>query len=136
MSGSAASTRLVKKVVVAYDLHALPASLMQSFILLRAKLARAGFKIEVGLSPLSRLPPDIDVLFVPAGLVEAARRAAPEVQVIAMTASTAQQPAYNEFVEQLQAGREMTAQRAEDAPDPVGSRGGKIVRYRGNRRVG
>lgn len=82
------------------------------------------------------LPPDIDVLFVPVGLVEAALQVAPAVRGTTLTASTSQLPAYNEFVQQLKAGEVLYAQRVMDAPDPWGSRGGINVRYKGNVRIG
>lgn len=135
MAEDPAPARLIKKVAVGYSLNALPASLMQSFTLLRTKLARAGFKIEVVLCLLSQLPPDTDVLFVPAELVEAAHQVAPETRVVPLTASSAQQPAYNEFVQQLEAGEEIYAQRVEAEEDPSGSRRGTVVRYRGYTRL-
>lgn len=129
------TARLVKKVVVGYMLPSLPPFLMRSFILLRSKLARAGFRVEVVLRPIIQLPPDTDLLFVPVELVQTARQAVPEVQVVPLTARTAQQPAYEVLLKQLQAGQELYALRVEVGEDPSGSRGGSIVRYRGYTRI-
>lgn len=125
------SARLVKKIVVGYDVNILPLSLIRSFTRLRGRLARAGFKIEAVLRPISRLPLDTDILFVPAELMEVARQAAPEtLYVLAI-----QQSAYNELVKQLEEGGEIYALRAEDSADQSGSQGGSIVRYRGYTRI-
>lgn len=131
MTEQSNSARLVKKVVVGFDVNILPLSLIRSFARLRGRLARAGFKIEVVLRPISRLPLDTDILFVPAELMEVARQAAPEtLYVLAI-----HQSAYNELVKQLEEGGEIYALRAEDSADQSGSRGGTIVRYRGYTRI-
>jgi hypothetical protein len=124
-------TRLVKKVVIGYKLPAMPSFLMQGLLLLRSKLARSGFQVEVALYPLTQLPPDTDILFVPVELVDTAGQvASPQTQVVPLTAATAQQPAYNELLEQLKAGQELYALvREESEPDEA------VVRYRGYTRL-
>ena len=64
--------RLIKKVAVGYDLTAMPPAIIRCFTMLRSKLERAGYAIEVGMRPVTALPPDLDVLFVSAELAERA----------------------------------------------------------------
>jgi hypothetical protein len=136
MAEQTSTPKLLKKIVLGYELPALPTFLMRSFMLLRSKLGRAGFQIEVVLRPLNQLPPDTDLLFVPTGLVEAARQAAPPTAwVVPLTASTAQQPAYDELLKQLEAGQVIYALRVEAGEHQSGSRPGTIVRYRGYTRL-
>ena len=131
MTEGPAPARLIKKVVIGYDLKALPPSLIRCLTLLRGKLARRRYKIEVVLRPLSQLPQDIDVLFVPAGLLEAARPAAPGAAWVApLNAATTQQAVFDELLQKLEAGQEMYALPVEEAAGHV------IVRYRGNERIG
>ena len=137
MSEEPAPARMIKKVVIGYDLMALPPSLIRSLTLLRGKLARKRFRIEVILSPVTKLPTDIDVLFVPEGLLEAARQSAPQAAWVApLNAATTQQPVFDELVQRLEAGQEMVAQMIDDAAASSGAQGGVIVRYRGNERIG
>ena len=132
MTEESPPARLVSKIVIGYDLSALPPSLIRSFTLLRGRLARKRFKIEVVLRPLSQLPPDTDVLFVPAELVQAAHQVAPaEARVMPLNASTSRQPAYDELTRLLEAGQEMYALPVEEQ-----SGRGVIVHYRGNERIG
>lgn len=135
MTKPASTARLVKKVVIGYKLPALPTFLMRSFILLRNKLARAGFRVEVIISPLDQLPPNTDLLFVPTELIEAANQVAPEAWVIPLTASTAQQPAYDDLMKQLEAGQTLYALRVEDGEAQLRPEDRMIVRYRGYRRL-
>jgi hypothetical protein len=136
MAEQTSMPKLLKKIVLGYELPALPTFLMRSFMLLRSKLGRAGFQIEVVLRPLNQLPPDTDLLFVPTGLVEAARQVAPPTaRVVPLTASTAQQPAYDELLKQLEAGQGIYALRVEAEEHQPGSRPGTIVRYRGYTRL-
>ncbi len=132
MTEGLAPARLVKKVVIAYDLKALPPSLIRSLRLLRGKLARKRYKIEVVLRPLSQLPPDTDVLFAPAELLAAAQQAAPEAAWVApLDAAATQQAVFDELLQRLAAGQEMYALPVEEQPGR-----GVIVRYRGNERIG
>lgn len=124
--------RLVKRVVIGYQLPSMPSFLMQGLLLLRNKLARAGFQVEVALCPLSQLSPDTDLLFVPAELVDPARQVvSPEIQVIPLTATRAQQPAYNELLARLKAGQELYALPIE----PSAPADQTTVRYRGYTRL-
>jgi hypothetical protein len=123
--------RLVKKIVIGYQLPTMPSFLIQGLLLLRSKLARAGFQVEVALCPLNQLPADTNILFVPVELVDLAGQAASQqTQVIPLTATTAQQPAYNELLERLKVGQELyAAVRAESESE------GDIIRYRGYTRI-
>ena len=132
MTEESPPARLVKKVVIGYDLNALPPSLIRSFTLLRKMLARKRFMIEVVLRPLSQLPPDTDVLFVPGELLEAAQQAASEAAWVApLDAAKTHQVVFDELVQRLEVGQEMYAL-------PVEEQSGRsvIVRYRGNQRIG
>ncbi len=129
----APAPRLVKKVVVAYELKALPLSLIQSFNVLRRKVERAGYQVEVALRPLTDLPPEVDVLFVAEELMESARSIAPEVRLAPLNAAVIHQPAYDDFLEKLNAGQELYATRP--AAEPTGAPQKVVVRYRGNERI-
>jgi mannitol-specific phosphotransferase system IIBC component len=131
----APTPRLVKKVVVAYDLNALPPTLIRNFSVLRRKLERAGFKVEVVLRPLTQLPPEADVLFVPDALVEAAQAAAPGARVMPLALSAPHPPAFDDLVQQLNAGQELYALRVEEGSDQPDTPRRVIVRYRGHERL-
>ena len=128
--------RLIKKIAVAYDLKALPLILIQSYNVLRRRIERAGFRIEVILRPLTGLPPEVEVVFVPEERVEAARQAAPEARLMLLVTGTTHQPAYDELLQQLNAGQEIYALRQEGETDQEGRPRRVIVRYRGNERIG
>lgn len=130
------SAKLVEKIVVGYAVHSLPSVLVRSFTLLRGKLARAGFKIEVDLCPLTQLPAGTDLLLVLGELEETAREAAPPgVRVVPLIASTAHQPAYDELVTQLREGRKIYAFPAEAEDEYAEAERGDVVRYRGYMRI-
>jgi hypothetical protein len=100
--------------------------------LLRGKLARKRYKVEVILCPLSQFPADTDVLFVPGELLEAAQQAASEAAWVApLDAAKTHQVVFDELVQRLEAGQGMYALSVDEQ-----SRGGVIVRYRGNQRIG
>ena len=104
---------------------------MQGLLLLRNKLSRAGFQVEVILCPLNQLPPDTDILFVPVDLVDLAGQVvSPQTQVIPLTVATAQQPAYSELLERLKAGQELYALCREGSGSDVA-----VIRYRGYTRL-
>jgi mannitol-specific phosphotransferase system IIBC component len=127
--------RLVKKVAVAYDLNALPPALIRSHSILRRKLERAGFRIEVVMRPLSQLPPAVDVLFVADELVESARQILPEAQVMLLDLSQVHQPAFDELLQQLNSGQALYALRVEEGDDQTGASRRVVVRYRGNEKL-
>lgn len=131
----ASTPRLVKKVVVGYDLNALPPALIRSFSVLRRRLERAGYEIEVVMRPLAELPPDVDVLFVPDQLVETAQHVAPGAQVMPLALSAPYQPAFDELLQQLNSGQELYALRVEKGSDQPDGPRRVIVRYRGNERL-
>ena len=132
------SARLVKKIVVAYELSALPPALIRSFVVLRRKVERAGFKIKVLMSPLSQLPPDIDVLFVPAEMQQVAQQAAPEVTcVLPFDATASHQAIFDKLLQQLQTGNEFYALCLEEKgdQDDAGEQRGIMMRYRGHEKI-
>lgn len=131
--------REIKKVVVSYDLVSLPPTLIRSFTLLRGKLARKRFRVDVALCPLNRLSDEIDVLFVPDALLEEAQKAVPEAARIApIDIKKTRQIAFDELLADLEEGTEIYAQRVDNAggQESKGPRGGVVVRYRGNERIG
>lgn len=130
--------REVKRIVIGYDLKSLPPALFRSFNLLRGKLARRRLRVEVLIRPISKLPPDTDVLFVPAELLEQAQQIAPYAARIGLLdPRKTYQKVFDEFLKDLEAGAEIYALRVDEAGDleRTGARGGVIVRYRGNERV-
>jgi len=107
----------------------------------------------VELLPLTGLPSDTDLLFVPEALADAARQAAPEACVVGVDERPAPE-VFQTLVDQLRAGVELTAASDETAdagadaappaepaagseqprPPPAPPRG-KVVRYRGWERI-
>lgn len=135
---AASSPRLVKKIVVTYELSALPPALIRSFSLLRRKLERAGFKIDVLMRPLSQLPPDTDVLFVPIDMQEVAQQAASEgMYLLPFDITTSHQPVFDTLLQQLQTGTEFYALLAEKKRDrdDSGEPRGIMMRYRGHEKI-
>jgi mannitol-specific phosphotransferase system IIBC component len=136
MDDQAAPTpRLVKKAAVAYDLNALPPALIRSYSVLRRKLERAGFRIEVVMRPLGQLPPDVDVLFVADELVESARQTSPEAQVMPLHLTQVHQPAFDELLQHLNSGQALYALRVEEESEQTDASRRVIVRYRGNEKL-
>jgi hypothetical protein len=128
--------RLVKKIVVGYELKAFPPALIRSYLVLRRKLEKAGYAFEAAMRPLNELPPEVDVLFVAQELMEAAQRALPGAVVMPLVPNTAYQPAFDELLARLEAGTALYAQRAAPAEgDEAGAARSTILRYRGNDRV-
>lgn len=135
MDDQVPTPRLVKKAAVAYDLNALPPALIRSYSILRRKLERAGFRIEVVMRPLSQLPPDVDVLFVADELVESARQILPEAQVMLLDLAQVHQPAFDELLQQLNSGQALYALRVEEGSDQADASRRVVVRYRGNEKL-
>lgn len=135
MDDQVPTPRLVKKAAVAYDLNALPPALIRSYSILRRKLERAGFRIEVVMRPLSQLPPDVDVLFVADELVESARQILPEAQVMLLDLAQVHQPAFDELLQQLNSGQALYALRVEEGDDQADASRRVVVRYRGNEKL-
>lgn len=127
--------RLVQSVVVGYDLNALPPALIRAFMVLRRKVERAGFQVEVSLRALPDLPPELDVLFVAGELVAAAQQRRPGVEVRGLDLGAGHQPAFDQFVDQLQAGQTHRALPRLSGDAQPASAQRVTVRYRGNSRL-
>jgi hypothetical protein len=145
--------RVVRRIVWGYEVGVLPVPWLMGSKRLKAALERAGFAIRVDLLPLTGLPPDTDLLFVPDALADAARRAAPDAHVVCVDERPGPE-VFQTLVDQLRAGVDLTvasdeaADAAEDAappaepalgsdqprPPPAPPRG-KVVRYRGWERI-
>ncbi len=67
---------------------------------MRNRIAQAGLDIDVKLSGLTDLPPDVHTLFVPAELEAAARQSAPAARVVAL-AEMINTPIYDELVQEF-----------------------------------
>jgi mannitol-specific phosphotransferase system IIBC component len=126
---------LVKKVAVTYDLSALPPSLILSFNVLRRKLERSGYEIEVVLRPLNGLPPDVDLVFVPEEMQAAAQQAVPGARLMPLVPDASHQPAYDELLQHLEAGQEMCASRRQEGDNATEATRRVIMRYRGHERI-
>jgi hypothetical protein len=134
-----AEPRLVQRVVWGYEVGVLPVPWLMGFKRLKATLERAGFAIRVDLLPLSSLPADVDLLFVPDELAEAAREAAPDARVVALEGRP-ESAVFQTLVDQLRAGTELRAPlvpppAGEEAGAPADAPRGTIVRYRGWERI-
>jgi hypothetical protein len=127
--------RLIKKVAVGYDLTAMPPAIIRCFTLLRSKLERAGYAIEVGMRPVTDLPPDLDVLFVSAELAERARKALPALEIKLLHLQSGQQVAFDEFMRELETGQKHGARPAPPGEGQSDSPRREIQRYRGHERI-
>jgi hypothetical protein len=87
------------------------------------------------LRPLKDLSPDVDMVFIPEGMLGAARRFVAEDRIMSLVPGASYQPAFDEFLQQLEAGQELSAPRAADEAAPPGGKRRVIVRYRGSQRI-
>ncbi len=149
----AVGPRVVRRIAWGYEVGVLPVPWLMGYKRLRAVIERAGFAIRVDLLPLTGLPPDTDLLFVPDALDDAARQAAPEARVVCVGERPTPE-VFQTLVDQLRAGVELTVASGETAdaeadsapplepapgterpePPPAPLRG-KVVRYRGWERI-
>jgi hypothetical protein len=129
------SPRQVNKVAVGYDLTALPPAIIRCFTVLRSKLERAGYSIQVGLRPLNDLPPDLDVLFISGELEARARQARPEVEIKLLHLHTGHQVAFDELLHELDTGQKLGARPAPPDEGQADSPRREIQRYRGHERI-
>jgi hypothetical protein len=125
------SARVIRRVVCGYRVESLPGAWLQTWRRLDRLLQRSGFRVKATLAPLEELPDDTDVLVVPPELREAARAAAPPGTPLLVTTPGAAPAAFADLLKRLEAGTEMTAERA----DPAEPAGPKIVTYRGATRL-
>ncbi|HZU07482.1 MAG TPA: hypothetical protein VFB73_16075 [Chloroflexota bacterium] len=126
--------RVVRRIVWGYRVGELPVPWLMGYKRLKATLERAGFAIRVELLPLTELPPDVDLLFVPSELAEMARAAAPAARVIAL-AGRPEPAVFQALVDQLRAGTELAAPSPPEAAQPPTAPRGVVVRYRGRMRI-
>jgi hypothetical protein len=89
-----------KQVVFGFTLDVFPGMLIVGYNQFKRKAAEAGLQAQVRLMNLSDVPADVDVLFVPPELAEAARRAAPHSRVEALD-NYLNHPSYNGLIEAL-----------------------------------
>jgi hypothetical protein len=92
--------RCVKTIVFGYTLDVFPGPLIIGYNQLKHKIEEAALGVSVKMLPLSDLPAEVDYLFVPLELAEAARQAAPHSRVEALD-SFLNHPSYNTVVEEL-----------------------------------
>jgi hypothetical protein len=123
--------RLVRRIVCAYRLGVLPGDWLQTWRRLDRLLDRSGFKVKVVLEPLEDLPGDVDILVVSPDLRDAAKAAIqPDVPLL-VTSPTSAADDFADLVRRLEAGSELTAERADpSAPDAP-----NVVTYRGSLRL-
>lgn len=123
--------RLVRRIVFGYSYDAFPGLLIVACNQLKRKLERAGFAVKIGTEPLSSLPDDTDIVFVPQELEREARQAAPQCRIEVLD-ELLNHPSYNELVDQIVDGSEWTAA---SAPPPADPSAGTIQTYRGSLRI-
>ncbi len=87
--------------------------------------------MKASLEPLEALPADTDILVVPPELRDAAREAAPPGVPLLITPPEAAPDAFAGLIRRLDAGTDLTAERA----DPAEQAGPNIVTYRGSTRL-
>ena len=112
---AAKAPRVVRRVVVSYQLGWLPGDWLQTWRRLDRVFARANLKVKATLAPLEDLPTDTDILVVPPELREAARGAVAPGTPILVTPASAAAGAFTDLVNRLEAGGDFTAERFEPA---------------------
>jgi hypothetical protein len=122
------TAKLIRSIGFGYALDFMPAPFLVGYNQLRRKMERAGLEVDVSLVPLSDLPPDLDVLFVPAQLLDTARQVAPHTWIISLD-SYLNHPSYTELVARLNDGSEIYALRIQDMAPQTGN---PVLRYIGN----
>jgi mannitol-specific phosphotransferase system IIBC component len=130
--------RLVRKIVIGFDLGFMPPALVRSFTLLRGKIARKRLRIEVLLGVITKLPENTDVLFVPEELFEKAQQLHSDVQIVVLDSKKTYQPTFDKLLKELEEGSEFYAETLSEGEsiETIGSQGGVIKRYRGSERIG
>jgi mannitol-specific phosphotransferase system IIBC component len=124
--------RILRRIVFAYTVDFFPGMLILGHNQLKRMLARNGFDVKVSMAPLNDLPPDVDMVFVPPELAEAARQAVPHGRVEVLE-SPLNHPRYDALIRQLGEGIEWTAARVVEQASTEES--GQMVRYRGYERI-
>ena|SRR5438093_2327961 len=130
-AGSHPEPRLIRTIGFGYALDFMPAPFLVGYNQLRRKVERAGLKVAVELVPLSDLPAELDILFVPAPLESTARNVWNAGPLIVLE-TYHNHPAYSQLVSRLQQGTEIYALPMEPPPapdEPI------ILHYRGIVRV-
>ena len=139
MDTESSSKKLVRKIVIGFDLEFMPPSLVRNFTLLRGKIARKRLRIDVALGAITKLPPNTDVLFVPEELLEKAQQiVSPDIRISGLTSKKTYQTAFDKLLKELEEGNEIFAERLAEAEtlEKIGAKGGVIMRYRGSERIG
>ncbi|MBI5653762.1 MAG: hypothetical protein HZC40_25430 [Chloroflexi bacterium] len=132
MADDSNAPRSIKRIVFGYTHDFFPGALILGHNQLKRMIARAGFDIAVSFAPLSDLPAPVDILFVPAELAQVARTAAPSSQIQAIE-NFVNAPAYDQLIQQLNAGIAMRASRLSERVESDAEK--NIVRYRGYERI-
>ena len=123
---------LIRRIVFGYTLDNFPGAIVLGHHQLKRMVARAGFAIKVTLAPLTDLPPDTDLLFIPPELESVAHSLlAPER--IHIVEEMVNHPSYARLIENLVEGVAITAARRDDPT--AAENAGNIITYRGNQRV-
>lgn len=94
------SNRPREKFVFGFTVDVCPSLLFIGYDQMRNRITQAGLDIEVALSRLTDLPPDVHTLFVPSELETAARQSAPNARVVALT-ELVNAPIYDELVREF-----------------------------------
>ncbi|MBI5029376.1 MAG: hypothetical protein HZB51_02525 [Chloroflexi bacterium] len=132
MSAEPPQTRVLRQIVFGYTIDCFPGSLILGHHQLKRMIERAGFDVKVEMLPLTELPPNVDILIVPAELAEPSRQFASQCHVEILH-DMANHPMYGDLIRQLEAG---TAWSAARMVEPTSAEdGGQIMRYRGYERI-
>ena len=127
------TAKVIRRIVFGYTVDCFPGPLIVGCNQMKRKVERAGFDIAVSMEPLSELPPETDVLFVPLELAELAQQIAPQCRIEALD-NFLNHPLYNALIAQLKEGREWSA--AQRTAHVTNEEEGYIATYRGYQRIG
>jgi len=88
-----------REVVFGFTLDVFPGPLITGYQQFKNKIADADISARVRMLPLGELPADLDVLFVPRELADAARAAAPDSRIVVLD-TFQNHPMYNSLVDE------------------------------------
>jgi len=122
---------VIRRIVFGYSLNHFPSTIILGHNQLKRMLERACFAIKVTMAPLTDLPPDVDILFVPLELEQAAQAVLATARVYVVE-DMVNHPSYTILVQQLAEGVALTAARRDEH---TAENAENIITYRGYQRV-
>lgn len=123
---------MIRRIVCAYDLDALPTWWLMVHRWIKTRLEQADARVKVDLTPLTSLPAQVDLVVVAPQLLDSARTRAPHVECVAISSEDYPRQIVDLLARLRAEGRLETSEAVPAAEDESVPR---IVRYIGYERV-